>query len=807
MTNDPIIDAIAMLTRIQGSPVSAQALLAQSTRNAQGRVDRQSLVEVLRYHGFDNQISQRALKTIPALALPAVLVLKDGSAVVLTAVSGKGSELRYTLMSATGERQMLAAADLEATYAGYIWFIKPKPKQDDRSELPEYTFERAWFWKVIWRFKGYYVQVILATVLINLLALIGSLYVMNVYDRVIPNKAFETLWALSIGVFVANIFEFTARMIRAHLTDIAGKKADLIISAALFRRLMSIDLTQKPASAGSYANNLKDFESVREFMTSASLLALVDMPFLLLFISVIWLVAGKVALIPLITIPLVVIFGLIVQVPMARLTNESMREGAQRQGLVVEAIEGIETLKTHNATSWAQSRWDQFTAVAARANLKLKDYTNSVINFTVLIQQANTVGVVLWGTYLIHDPEPANRITMGALIATVILCGRALAPLSQVAGLLTRIQQTRTAMQGLDSVIDRRTDRDLNKQYITPSVVEGEIAFQETAFSYSEEKMPAVRGMSFHIKPGEKVGIVGRIGSGKSTLLRMAAGLYQPAEGVVKIDGIDIRQIDPSDVRTHVTLLSQQPRLFMGTLRENLGLGLSDMAINDENMMGALRRYGMDGMVNSSPLGLNMPIGEDGAGLSGGQRQMLCLARMSLRDPQVVLLDEPTSDLDGQTEQITLRELQRWCADRTLLVVTHRPQVLNIVDRVMVVDGGRVVMDGPRDAVLARLSGQQPAAQQAEPQPEAVQDTVSGRLEAAEGERNRERPEPQQEASAPAGQQKPRPGGRSISVSSVTVNGRRIRQGGSKSAQQGKNDSSADSADNPDNGGGTDGQA
>lgn len=803
MTNDPIIDAIAMLTRIQGSPVSAQALLAQSTRNAQGRVDRQSLVEVLRYHGFDNQISQRSLKKIPALALPAVLVLKDGSAVVLTAVSGRGSEMRYTLMGAAGERQTLTASDLEATYAGYVWFIKPKPKQDDRSELPEYTFERAWFWKVIWRFRGYYVQVILATVLINLLALIGSLYVMNVYDRVIPNKAFETLWALSIGVFAANLFEFTARMIRAHLTDIAGKKADLIISAALFRRLMSIDLTQKPASSGSYANNLRDFESVREFMTSASLLALVDMPFLLLFISVIWIVAGKVALIPLITIPLVVIFGLIVQVPMARLTNESMREGAQRQGLVVEAIEGIETLKAHNATSWAQSRWDQFTAVAAKANLTLKDYTNSVINFTVLVQQANTVGVVLWGTYLIHDPDPANRITMGALIATVILCGRALAPLSQVAGLLTRIQQTRTAMQGLDSVIDRRTDRDLNRQYITPSVVEGELEFQAVEFSYSEEKMPAVSSMNFHIKPGEKVGIVGRIGSGKSTLLRLAAGLYQPERGMVKIDGIDIRQIDPSDVRTHVTLLSQQPRLFMGTLRENLGLGLSDMAINDENMMDALRRYGMDGMVNSSPLGLNMPIGEDGAGLSGGQRQMLCLARMSLRDPQVVLLDEPTSDLDGQTEQITLRELQRWCADRTLLVVTHRPQVLNIVDRVMVVDGGRVVMDGPRDAVLARLSGQQPAAQQAEPQPEAVQDTVSGRLEAADGGQNRERPEPQQGASAPAGQQKPRPGGRSVSVSSVTVNGRPLRQGGSKPAQQGKNDSSADS---PDNGGGTDAQ-
>lgn len=716
MTNDPIIDAISMLTKVQGHPVSAQALLAQSTRNAEGRVDRHSLVEVLRYHGYENQISQRALNKIPALALPVVLVLKDGGAMVLTAVNGRGKEMRYTLMGPEGDKQTLRADDLAAQYAGFCWFIKPKPKRDDRSELPEYTFERAWFWKVIWRFKGYYFQVVLATVLINFLALVGSLYVMNVYDRVIPNKAFETLWALSIGVILANVFEFIARMIRAHLTDIAGKKADLIISAALFRRLMAIDLKEKPASAGSYANNLKDFESVRDFMTSASLLALVDLPFVLLFITVIWVVAGKLALVPLLTIPLVVVFGLIVQLPMARLTNESMREGAQRQGLVVEAIEGIETLKTHNATSWAQSRWDHFTAVAAAANLKLKDLSTAVMSFAVLLQQANTVGIILWGTYMIHDPNPDSRITMGALIATVILSGRTLSSLSQVAGLMTKIQQTRTAMMGLDSVLERSVDRDLHKQYITPSVVEGELQFKNAKFSYADGGAPAVQNMSFHIKPGEKVGIVGRIGSGKSTLLRLAAGLYQSEEGMVKLDGVDVRQIDPSDVRAHMALLSQHPRLFMGSLRENLGLGLSDMAVNDEQMIAALAKFGMGDIVNASPYGLNMPIGEDGAGLSGGQKQMLCLARMVLRDPQVVLLDEPTSDLDGQTEQLTLNVLKEWSADRTLLVVTHRPQVLSIVDRLMVVDGGKIVMDGPRDAVLQRLSGQQPPPQQAQAQ-------------------------------------------------------------------------------------------
>ena len=701
-----MIEAIALLTRLLGQPVSAKALGAETTRNDEGRLDLGSLGAVLASHGHDNKLDERPLQEIPTAALPVVLVMRGGQGVVLGGVTrGKdGGRSGYELVQADGTRQEWPAEKLREHYAGYCWFLKAKPQQDRRSELPEYTMDKGWFWRVIWRFKGYYVRVAIASVLINVLALIGSLYVMNVYDRVIPNRSYETLWVLSIGVLAASLFEFLARTIRAKLTDIAGKKADLIISSAIFRRVMAMDLAQKPASSGSYANNLREFESVRDFMTSASLLALVDVPFVLLFIFVMWMIAGPLALVPLATIPLVVGVGLLAQAPLAKNTHESMREASQRQGLAVEAIEGLETLKSHNATNWAQQRWERYTAVTAASSMKLKDWSNGVMSFALLVQQVNTVALVLVGTYLIHHEDPASRITMGALMACVILSGRTLAPLSQVAGLMVRLQQARVAMGGIDKIVERRVERDVTRSYISLSQVGGQLRLEGAGYRYGEQGPLVLQGLNLTIQPGEKVAVLGRIGSGKSTLLRMAAGLYPPVEGSVLLDGVDMRQIDPADLRAHVSLLGQSSRLFMGSLRENLDMGRMDRLSSDDELIAALKRFGIDKLVQSHPLGLNLPIGEDGHGLSGGQKQIVGLARLTLRDPKVVLLDEPTSGLDEMTEAAALRAVAEWAQDRTLVVVTHRPQVLPFVQRIVVVDQGRVVMDGPRDLVLQRLS-------------------------------------------------------------------------------------------------------
>jgi type I secretion system ATPase len=700
-----IIEHLSIMTQLLGSHLSVATLTAHAIRTDDNMgVSFSSLSEYLRSEGFDNTISQRPLNEIPELATPVLLFLQNEEAALISEIKTDANAGRqYKIQLFDDLFQWVTEDELIDVYTGYCWFVKPREVADTRSELPEYDMPKAWFFKVIWRFKKYYYQIILSTFIINFLALVSSLYVMNVYDRVIPNKAYQTLWVLSIGVVLAISFEFIAKMMRAYLTDVAGKKADLIISSALFRRVMNIKLQNRPASSGSYANNLRDFESVREFMTSASLLTLVDLPFLLLFIAVIWIIGGLLAIVPLIIIPIVIIVSLLVQYPFARFINESMRESSQRQGLSVEAIEGIETLKTNNAMNWAQKRWDFFTAKSVASSIKVKNTANFLANFTTAMQQLNTVFLVVVGTYLIHSNSPDNKITMGALIASVILSGRALAPLGQVAGLAIRFQQARLALKGIDNIIERPTDRDPERNYITFDLTLGNLKFDKVTFAYTKEK-DSLAQFSLTINAGEKVGILGKIGSGKSTALKLAAGLYEPTKGSVTLDDIDLRQIDPNFLRSQVLLLEQNPRLFLGTLRENLDLARMDGFSGNQKLLEALSRFGLLDLIRSHPRGLDMPLGENGLGLSGGQKQIIALARMSMRNPQVALLDEPTTGLDYISEIHALQAISDWAKNKTLVIVTHRPQVLQIVDRIVVIDDGKVVMDGPRGEILQLLT-------------------------------------------------------------------------------------------------------
>ena len=699
-----LLDQLSLLTRLSGAPMSSEALSAQTLRGANGRLDLTALSNVLQNHGLENTLSQRALIEIPPLAVPLLVLLHDDHAAVVTRIVGPRDERVYTVQNTNGYSAEVSAAEFESRYLGFCWFMKPYPKQDRRSELPEYTLARGWLWKILWRFRGIYTQVAVTTVVVNLLALISSLYVMNVYDRVIPNRAFETLWALSLGVMAAILFENIGRTIRAHLTDIAGKKADLIISAALFRRVMSLHLVQKPSSSGSYSNNLREFESVRDVMTSATLLALVDLPFVLLFLTVIMIVAGPLAWVPFLSIPIVIAAGLIAQPYLSKYTSESMKESSQRQGLAVEAIEGLETLKSLNATGWAQQRWEHFTARVSSSGQKLKAVSTHLVQFSQLVQQLNTVAIVVWGAYLINSPEPASRITVGALMASVILSGRAIAPLGQVAMLMIRLNNAKVAMGGVDSIIARPLDRDPGRVYVLPQAFRGDIAMSNVVFGYPGAANATLAQVTLNIKAGERVAILGRIGSGKSTLLRVLAGMYEPAQGIIGLDGIELRQIDPADLRANIVLLGSAPRLFHGTLRDNFDLATIDQRVSDEAIMTALQRFGLDGFVRSHPKGLDMPIGDDGQGLSSGQKQLVGLARVTLRNPRVVLLDEPTSGLDEGTEIRVLKALSDWAGSRSLIIVTHRPQVFEIINRIVVLDGGRIALDAPKVEALQTLT-------------------------------------------------------------------------------------------------------
>ncbi len=709
-----IIETLSLATRLLGANLSVATLAAHTLRTKDNSLDLSSLREYLKSEGFENTLSKRPLNEIPSLAVPVLLFLQNEEATLVTEIQEDDEGRRYKIHLPDNLTRWVNEEELNKNYLQHCWFIKPRDSVDTRSELPEYKLPKAWFFKVIWRFKSYYYQVLLASFIINFLALVSSLYVMNVYDRVVPNKAYGTLWVLSIGVITAIIFELMAKLLRAYLTDIAGKKADLIISSALFRRVLNIKLQERPVSSGSYANNLRDFESVREFMTSASLLTLVDLPFLFLFIFVMFLVAGKLAFVPLTIIPVVIIVGLFAQIPLSRFINESMRESSQRQGLTVEAIEGLETLKTNNAFNWAQKRWDFFTAKSAASSIKVKNISNFVTNFTMMMQQLNTVFLVLTGTYLIHSDNPSEKITMGALIACVILSGRALAPLGQIAGLAIRFQQAWLALKGVNGIVERATDRDSERNYVTLSHIQGAVKFHHVSFGYSKDGEPTVNNLDLTLQPGEKVAILGKIGSGKSTMLKLAAGLYEPQQGNISLDDVDLRQIDPHFLRNQVVLLEQNPRLFLGTLRENLDLARMDGFSTDQDLLNALARFGLIDLIRQHPRGLDMPLGEDGLGLSGGQKQMVALARMTLKDPRVVLLDEPTTGLDQTSEVYALRALAHWCQSRTLVVVTHRSQVLQLVNRIVVVEDGKVVLDGPRDAVLKHLSAKekQPATQE-----------------------------------------------------------------------------------------------
>ncbi|MDG6895797.1 type I secretion system permease/ATPase [Volucribacter amazonae] len=700
-----IFEQIALATQYLGTPISVSTLAANTVRKVGNSADFSGLCEFLRAEGFDNNISERALADIPSLAMPVIAILHNQEAVLITEINTNDQGQRiYRIMQEGNLFTDVSAEELATKYAGYCWFIKPKVIQDVRSELPEYELPKSWFFKIIWRFKPYYYQVIIATFMINVLALISSLYVMNVYDRVIPNQAYATLWVLSIGVVLAIFFEFIAKTLRGHLTDIAGKKADLIISAMLFRRVMALRMQEKPMSSGSYANNLRDFESVREFLTSASLLTLIDLPFLLLFITVISLVAGKLAIIPAIIIPLVILVGLLAQIPLSKAINESMRESSQRQGLAVEAVEGLETLKNNNAMLWAQQRWDHYTAKSSYSAIKVKDISNFVINTVTALQQLNTVLLVVYGTYLIHSEDVASRITMGALIAAVILSGRALSPLGQIAGLAIRFQQAWIALKGVEMIVQKPIEKSSDREYLSLKQVKGNLNFANVSFKYDEENNAVLDQFNLSIREGEKVAIIGKIGSGKSTALKLAVNQYSPTSGTISLDGINLQQLDPYFLRNQVLLLEQKPRLFLGTLRENLDISRVDGFSNDQTLLFALQRLGLLEMVRNHPKGLDMPLGEDGLGLSGGQRQAVALARMMLRDPKVVLLDEPTTGFDQFHENQAIAAIDTWARNRTLVIVTHRPQVLRLVNRIVVVDKGKVIMDGPRDAVLAKLN-------------------------------------------------------------------------------------------------------
>lgn len=703
---DTLLQSVSWMCDHYDMSRSPAALVAGLPWN--GALSPSLALQALSNVGLTGGVIKRGLAQLPAQVMPMILLRKQQGGCILLARNEVRDEenkrqLRYTVIlpEVSAEPVDMSHEDLDAIYSGHAILVKPRAHVDNRAGdvLPQ--AKGHWLFSTLWRYRRYYRSAAIAAVLANVLALASIFFTMNVYDRVVPNQAFVTLWSLGIGVIIAMVFEAVIRFVRAHLLDVAAKKADLVLGAMLFRQALSVKMEHKPASSGAFANQLREFESVRDFATSATLAAISDLPFVLMFVGVIFAIGGPLGWIPLLILPLIIIISVSIQWPLARVMKENLRESSLKQGVLIESIEGMETLKSTGGSANMQRRWQHFSALQSATSMKSRRLSSIATGTVTLLQQLQTVVLVITGVYLIT----AGTLSMGALIGTVMLAGRATAPLGQVIGLAVRFQQAKAALGSLNKLMEMPQDRDPEQDYLPVPNLSGQLTLKKIGFSYPAPPMqpnpPVLTDIGLSIAPGERVAILGRIGSGKSTLLRVMSRLYSPTEGQIFTDGLDVNQIDPADWRKAVGFVNQEARLFHGTLRENVMLGCPDASVDE--FLRVLRLTGLDQFAASHPRGVNLPIGENGDGVSGGQRQLISLARTLLARPRLLLMDEPTSAMDAQTEAQFLEHLHRATQGQTLVVVTHRPSLLNLVDRVIVMDNGRVFADGPKANVLAAL--------------------------------------------------------------------------------------------------------
>lgn len=558
---------------------------------------------------------------------------------------------------------------------------------------------RHWFWGVVARNSAIYAQVVVAAVLINLFALVTPLFTMAVYDRVVPNNALDTLWVLTAGVVVVFAFDFLVKALRGYYIDVAGRRADVALASRIFDQVLDLQLAARPASAGAFANTLREFETVQEFFASATVATIVDVPFVVLFIFIIWLVAGPLAAVPLVALPTVIAVGLLVQIPLNRAVDASLGQAHNKHAVLYETIGGLETIKSVGAAARMRHLWEVSVGRSARSAIRARSYSQLALNFAVFVQQFASVAVLVYGVLLISRGE----LSVGGLIASVMLSSRAVGSLGQTAQTLVRGNQARAALRALDGVMTLPVEHPRDRNFVHRPALKGRIEFRNVTFQYPHAVTPALNDVSFSIREGERVGLLGRVGSGKSTVQKLVLGLYAAQSGSVLLDSTEIRQIDPADIRRAVGSVPQDVFLFRGTVRENIAV--SAPHASDEQLLLAAKLGGVEEFVGNHPLGMDLPVGERGEGLSGGQRQAIALARALLPEPTVLLLDEPTNAMDNTSELALRRNLEASLAGRTLLLVTHRTSMLALVDRLIVLDKGRVVADGPKRAVLEALSG------------------------------------------------------------------------------------------------------
>ena len=693
---DPLLQALHYVSRFYGLANAPEALITDLPLS-NGLLTPFLLPRAAEKAGLQAREEQMPLEQVSPLLFPVIALLRSGDACVVLGIDQQTQQAEVVLSQSDGSEQGLKLSELQAQYSGHLFLIKKRFRYDERSPEVLKTREGHWFWSTLWESRSIYRDVLVASVLINLFAIATPMFSRLVYDKIVPNLAFDSLWVLASGITVVFGFDLVLKLMRSYFIDVAGKKSDLLISAKIFAKVMGIRLEAKPPSVGAFARHLQEFESIREFFTSATISSLIDLPFALLFLLVIYMLAGPLVLVPLLAVILLCLYSLLIQKPLARSIEEGSRLASQKHANLVESLAGLETVKMFGAQSQFQYRWEEAVSHMSTWAIKSRKITDSVQNTAGFLQQFVSVAMIVFGVYLIA----AGELTMGGLIAASMLSGRAVGPLVQLSLLSTRYNQAKSAMTILERLMAMPSEQEEGKRYIHRPVLKGKIEFDNVSFNYPGSDRAAVSNINLCIEPGEKVAIIGRIGSGKTTLERLLLGLFQPQQGSIRLDDTEISQINPMNVRRNIGCVPQDVTLFFGSIRDNIALGRPQ--VSDAEVLSAASRAGVTGFTQQDPAGLERQIGEGGQQLSGGQRQAIAIARAFLGNPQVLVLDEPTSSMDNRSELYIKRQLQSLSASQTLVLITHKMGMLNVVDRLIVMEKGKIIADGPRDEVLERL--------------------------------------------------------------------------------------------------------
>lgn len=692
-TVDTLLECLLFLSKYHKREASAESLKFNLPIHNRS-LDVDMFVQSSQRIGLVCKIVNRKIEKLTKLALPSVLLLEKNRSCILLDYDLERGIAKVILPGLSSGETEITLEKLNSEYTGQVIIIKPEYNFNNRIEK-EVLVEspKEWFWGTLFRNKGIYKQVIIVSLFINLFILATPLFTMNVYDRVLPNNAIETLWALFIGISVVMLFDFILKILRSYFLGIASKRTDTIISNKIFNHVLNIKIDAKPASTGQFVSRLQSFESVREFFTSATVAAFVDFPFVIIFVAVIFFIAGPLAYITIFTVLISILTSWYMQRPLKSLIEKSVKEEQIKHTTLIEAVTGLEIIKSVRAQNRMRTNWDNSVNKTVHYADKGHFLSQSITYFTAFISQFSNIAIVAGGVYLAQEGE----ITMGAIIAAMILNGRVISPVSQLVGLIIKFDKTMLSLNNLDEVMKMPVEKD-DKNYISRPSLSGKIELKDVNFAYKEQNHQTLKNINLTINEGERVAILGKIGSGKSTLLKLIMNLYEPTTGSVLIDEVDTRQIDPIDLRHAVGCVPQEPFLFMGTIKDNITIG--EQYVSDEELLNVSKIAGLDEFLGKHEAGFDLIVGERGEGLSGGERQSVTLARALISNPNILMFDEPTNSMDRQTEKAFINKMERVIQDKTVVIVTHKTSLLQLVDRVIIVENGQIIMDGPKEEVF-----------------------------------------------------------------------------------------------------------